>query len=1191
MKRILTLVLVLALALAALTSCAVVDTVKGWFEKDCEHSFVNGECEKCGEADPDYVAPVVDEDLQAAYDYIKENYKKLGITTTNFEVMKAAPIGEKVFAITWTASNEAITITESEDGNFYVVNVPELGEEAINYTLNFSIQNEAGEKKEGSFNLTVPAFAVNTYEEYVEAEDGTALVIRGIVTGIYSKSTNSTKENSLLIQDLEGKGGYYAYQLEDDPAGVISVGMTVEVRGNKKTYNGTFELTDPVVTVIDPEIKTVTPIDITETVIAASGLDATELVKKNGALVTIKGVTLLDHNSSNGYHNFKIGNHTAYLRVSSSSNMITKAEGETVTETFKANFYYKADVTGIITLYNNAIYLMPVSSAPFANLVAQELPDDAKVDLAINNTTVPGMIQIAGDTALPTTTNIDGVAISWALVNGADCATLSGSTLTVTIPEEAKNVTLTATYTCGEATKTKDYTIVVKPISTITIEQANNIGMNMTHNTYTEELYYIVGTIDSIVGTDYGNMYIKDGDFSIYIYGLYDATGKIRYDAMDPQPLAKDTIKVLSSVGKYNNDVQLKNAKVIEHTIHPDNVVEQAPEIEFKPVNPIVDTEFFIGMTKNDTVYYITGYMGTGNSQYYMASTAKQADAAKVTVVAGPTEGTYYLTVVVDGATKYLDLVVSGTHKNAVYADAAPEVGLSFDADTKTFYKELDGANYTFGTALSNNYTTIGGVQVSADNAMLQISFAAEHTCTFTDVVTAPTCEDQGYTTHTCVCGNVVVDTYVDALDHDFGENNDATDCLRDGCDVLNPAIHTCTFQLTKTEAPTCTTEGYELWECTDEECELFEKRNVQPVLAHADTDGDYKCDNGTCDEIVLPAADSVLTIAEALKIGELYKNTTGASYAPNKYYIVGKITELTSTKFGTCKITDETGTIDIYGLKDSTGTDRYEYLDVKPVVGDTVKIYGSLGAFKQAVQFDNSNIIEHTVHTCVPGAEATCTTAQTCTLCSKVIVAALGHDYQGATCTVPGICSVCQDVGKTLPHTFEGGICSGCGASETDTPVVVPQYVKVNSATEFTSGTYVLVVNTSNVTFSTISGTWVVGDELTVTDGVIAKATGDTYAITLNVTDAGVTIKIGDQFVAPKSGNNNGIVFGTEYVWAYSVDDNGNITFKGTGSDTTTLAYNSTNTNPGPGFRAYKNTTAAGSNYHTAFSAYKLVE
>ena len=38
---------------------------------------------------------------------------------------------------------------------------------------------------------------------------------------------------------------------------------------------------------------------------------------------------------------------------------------------------------------------------------------------------------------------------------------------------------------------------------------------------------------------------------------------------------------------------------------------------------------------------------------------------------------------------------------------------------------------------------------------------------TYVDVVTAPTCVAQGYTTHTCsVCGNSYVDSYVDALGH-----------------------------------------------------------------------------------------------------------------------------------------------------------------------------------------------------------------------------------------------------------------------------------------------------------------------------------------------------------------------------------------------------------------------------------------
>ena len=40
------------------------------------------------------------------------------------------------------------------------------------------------------------------------------------------------------------------------------------------------------------------------------------------------------------------------------------------------------------------------------------------------------------------------------------------------------------------------------------------------------------------------------------------------------------------------------------------------------------------------------------------------------------------------------------------------------------------------------------------------------HEHSYTAVVTAPTCTEKGYTTHTCACGDSYVDTYVDALGH-----------------------------------------------------------------------------------------------------------------------------------------------------------------------------------------------------------------------------------------------------------------------------------------------------------------------------------------------------------------------------------------------------------------------------------------
>lgn len=44
------------------------------------------------------------------------------------------------------------------------------------------------------------------------------------------------------------------------------------------------------------------------------------------------------------------------------------------------------------------------------------------------------------------------------------------------------------------------------------------------------------------------------------------------------------------------------------------------------------------------------------------------------------------------------------------------------------------------------------------------------HMHSYKDVVTAPTCTEKGYTTHTCACGDSYVDTYTDALGHAWDE-------------------------------------------------------------------------------------------------------------------------------------------------------------------------------------------------------------------------------------------------------------------------------------------------------------------------------------------------------------------------------------------------------------------------------------
>ena len=147
----------------------------------------------------------------------------------------------------------------------------------------------------------------------------------------------------------------------------------------------------------------------------------------------------------------------------------------------------------------------------------------------------------------------------------------------------------------------------------ISIEEAIALGSAQAHNTYTEEKYYIEGTVTGLYNTQYGNFYITDGTNQICIYGLYSADGKVRYDAMEVKPVDGDKVKVYGVIGQYNGTPQFKNAWLIEHdaSAHEHKFVDGvcscgekdpnyvAPEL---PGN-VVEFDFTAGTTSMDSAY------------------------------------------------------------------------------------------------------------------------------------------------------------------------------------------------------------------------------------------------------------------------------------------------------------------------------------------------------------------------------------------------------------------------------------------------------------------------------------------------------------------------------------------------------------------------------------------------------------
>lgn len=142
--------------------------------------------------------------------------------------------------------------------------------------------------------------------------------------------------------------------------------------------------------------------------------------------------------------------------------------------------------------------------------------------------------------------------------------------------------------------------------------------------------------------------------------------------------------------------------------------------------------------------------------------------------------------------------------------------------------------------------------------------------------------------------------------------------------------------------------------------------------------------------------------------------------------------------------------------------------------------------------------------------------------------------------------------------------------------------YTRISTAEELTSGKYVMITNTGYAP-GVLDGGWITAVQPTMSGDQLTDPAGAVWDIT--VAEGGVKLTDSNGVtIAPKGGNNNGIQSG-DYVWAVSVNDNGEFRFLGQGDDTVTLASNKSSQNR---FRAYKNTTI-NAGYPCDFTLYKV--
>ena len=270
------------------------------------------------------------------------------------------------------------------------------------------------------------------------------------------------------------------------------------------------------------------------------------------------------------------------------------------------------------------------------------------------------------------------------------------------------------------------------------------------------------------------------------------------------------------------------------------------------------------------------------------------------------------------------------------------------------------------------------------------------HTHYYNAVVTAPTCTAKGYTTHTCACGDTYTDSEVAATGHKDGNKDHICD---NGCGVYqgthtdgDDADHKCDYGCGATlsqhsysfvvTAPTCTAKGYTTHTCV---CGHSYTDSEVAATGHKDSNKDHICDNGC------GIYQGIHT--DGNDADHLCDYGCGATLSQHNYTSV--ITVPTCTEKG--------------------------YTTYTCICGDTYVADELPAAGHQ------------------PGAEATCTTSQYCTVCGITLVTAKGHTDANEDCvcdicgtklctnhteeTIPGLAATCEQTGLT-----DGKRCSVCG-------------------------------------------------------------------------------------------------------------------------------------------------------------------
>ena len=552
------------------------------------------------------------QELVDARDYLYNQYKEFDgkATPADFNRVGAVMINGTKYPIEWTVEvktegqSESVKVVKNEDGTV-TVDVDEKAAVEISYDLTATISNAKGKTITVTFHHTVPQWRELTWAEYMATEKGQAVVIKGRVASISSKSTGD-KYNCMYIYDNDG--GYYVYSLTEDPLTTypnLALGMTVQVTGEKDIYNGTHEVKNATFTVIDAE-STIEFADITDIFAATDDMKSETLTKKAYMPVTIKNVIIGDIDEANSYYYFTIGASKSYLRISSSDNMLSEAETKAFKDGFAALKGKYATVKGLATVYSGSFYIQVITADAAVEQAAPEKDPAGQIADVKGRLAIDTKINGSGRTfTLPTQDTVyTSVNIAWAA--SSDIAKIEDGKVTYTFTEDG-TVKLTATLThATDATvsDTKEFVVTLSVGTPVTVAEFLQKAVSE------DEIYILTGFIVADAeDSKAGSFVFADATGAVFSYNKFDVA-------------VGDKVKIVATRAANAGLPQLGTISVTkldkaegESYTYPEATELAAADIDLSALNNAKMDEM------DGTFYKITGTILYKSDKYFNAGT------------------------------------------------------------------------------------------------------------------------------------------------------------------------------------------------------------------------------------------------------------------------------------------------------------------------------------------------------------------------------------------------------------------------------------------------------------------------------------------------------------------------------------------------------------------------------------------